>query len=894
MLIACNLAFHALNIAAPDLHAQSPEIAELSGDETKLISQGWEYVYPDAATNTELDEWIDRLPQTATAGVAIPEPLKRSATDWRPVEIPYNPPAPERSAGEADSNPTRTVWLRVQLPAFAYDEQATLFVAGIDQIVDVFSAPSGDQGDQDESLRRIYRAGEIDPASGAVRFAGYPWHLLPLSASDSGRALYFRVRSSHINIGVLGEPVLGPRSAHLVRIVRKDFSRVLVAIIMLFSGALLLALYIWNRKQNLFFAFGLTCLTTGGYIFTRTFVKQILIDAPVGWIGTELICFFAMPVGLYLYFEFLLGAGPYQFLRRGWQVQLAYSAIAFIACAAGLVNMLDTLLPAQVLFVVCLVSVTGRALVAAIGGNKDARVAGVGIALATCFAVYDVLVATGIIVAATAASGAILAHYGALLFVLSLVVILIRKIAVTSSMLDRTSKYLSRVIQELDDTVERRTLALQESRDEIEKISEVARQVNATVKLDEILDQVFEYFKQEFNIEAVILQFVDPKTSELYSYKTTAPANATDAMIEYSRKLRVPLTTEGGGILFRTYERKRPFYLAKVDDRAFPGGTDREIIDTLELTSFLLVPLLIQNEVIAIALFTSYNHRLTLSREDINQVSRFCDQIAGAIHHSNLLRAVEEERKKSDNLLLNILPEAIADELRVHGNVEPMFYESVSVLFTDIKGFTRIAETMAPQELVHELDQLFEQFDLICQKYGIEKLKTIGDAYMCAGGLPAGNRTHPVDAVLAALEIQAFMKQTGELTRQVSGKDFYQLRIGIHSGPAMAGIIGKHKFAYDVWGDAVNVASRMETNGEAGRVNISRDVYEIVKYFFECEYRGKMEVKNRGELDMYFVNCIRAPLSIDGEGRVPNDKFNLVYEKLRAGRKIRFRSEVQN
>jgi class 3 adenylate cyclase len=173
-------------------------------------------------------------------------------------------------------------------------------------------------------------------------------------------------------------------------------------------------------------------------------------------------------------------------------------------------------------------------------------------------------------------------------------------------------------------------------------------------------------------------------------------------------------------------------------------------------------------------------------------------------------------------------------------------------MFTDFKGFTRISEKLTPAELVTEIDTCFKAFDTIITKYNIEKIKTIGDSYMCVGGLPKANSTHAKDVVQAALEIQAFMNNH-LAERLASGKEPFEMRIGIHSGSVVAGIVGLKKFAYDIWGDTVNIASRMESSGIEGKINISGATYEHVKNEFTCVYRGKIDAKNKGEIDMYFV-----------------------------------------
>ena len=218
---------------------------------------------------------------------------------------------------------------------------------------------------------------------------------------------------------------------------------------------------------------------------------------------------------------------------------------------------------------------------------------------------------------------------------------------------------------------------------------------------------------------------------------------------------------------------------------------------------------------------------------------------------------IEKEREKSDRLLLNILPEETAAELKEKGRATPRHYEMVSVLFTDFKGFTMVAESLTAEEVVMELDKCFLEFDRIAEKHNLEKIKTIGDAYMCAGGLPVANSTNPADAVAAALEIRDFM-ETERKKRAAGGESYWQLRIGINTGPVVAGVVGKNKFAYDIWGDAVNIASRMESSGEPGKVNISGATYELVKDRFVCSYRGKVAAKNKGEIDMYFVDKPKA------------------------------------
>ncbi len=235
-------------------------------------------------------------------------------------------------------------------------------------------------------------------------------------------------------------------------------------------------------------------------------------------------------------------------------------------------------------------------------------------------------------------------------------------------------------------------------------------------------------------------------------------------------------------------------------------------------------------------------------------------------------RLLEEEKEKTEKLLLNILPREMADELKNQGKAKARNYRQATVMFTDFKGFTRLAENYSPQELVAELDSYFIKFDEIVNKYNVEKIKTIGDAYMCAGGVPIRNKSNAIDTTLAALEIQRAMKELKEI-KEEKNEEAWQIRIGLHSGDLIAGVVGIKRFAYDIWGDTVNVAAHMESAGEVGKVNVSETTYEAIAEFFETEYRGKVKAKNKGEIDMYFVHGIKPELSENEDGVTPNEAF---------------------
>ena len=215
---------------------------------------------------------------------------------------------------------------------------------------------------------------------------------------------------------------------------------------------------------------------------------------------------------------------------------------------------------------------------------------------------------------------------------------------------------------------------------------------------------------------------------------------------------------------------------------------------------------------------------------------------------------IGKEKQRSEELLLNILPEEIAKELKEKGHSDAQLIDQVTVLFTDFKGFTEHSEKVTPKALVADLHECFSAFDLLCQKYGIEKIKTFGDAYMAAGGLPTPNKTHAQDVVKVALEMAQIVEKA-KAKKIEAGLPFFEIRIGVHTGPVVAGIVGVKKFQYDIWGDTVNTASRMESSGEAGKVNVSQTTYVLLEGHqeFVFESRGKIAAKGKGELEMYFV-----------------------------------------
>lgn len=211
-----------------------------------------------------------------------------------------------------------------------------------------------------------------------------------------------------------------------------------------------------------------------------------------------------------------------------------------------------------------------------------------------------------------------------------------------------------------------------------------------------------------------------------------------------------------------------------------------------------------------------------------------------------------QEMNKSEKLLLNILPEDVAEEMKENGMIKPRHFDQVCVLFTDFKSFTQISESMTPEDLVNELDNYFTAFDKIISNYGIEKIKTIGDSYMCAYGLNK-SEFKPEKIIQASIELQQHIVDVRKKNIR-DNKPFFEMRVGIHVGAVVAGIVGKKKFAYDIWGDTVNIASRLESACEVGKINISENLYLLVKDHFQCQPRGNIMMRNRGVLSMYFVN----------------------------------------
>ncbi|HEX6957892.1 MAG TPA: adenylate/guanylate cyclase domain-containing protein [Ferrovibrio sp.] len=262
--------------------------------------------------------------------------------------------------------------------------------------------------------------------------------------------------------------------------------------------------------------------------------------------------------------------------------------------------------------------------------------------------------------------------------------------------------------------------------------------------------------------------------------------------------------------------------------------------------------------------------RQTMAQLELRRQVRERDETLRQLNEARA--ALLTERDKSELLLRDILPAPIAQELKDHRRVQPRYYESASILFADFKAFTHLTERLDPVSLIGELDRRFAAFDDIVAANRLEKLKTIGDAYLCVGGVPDENRSHTFDACLAALQMQALTARSNR-QREKLRLPLWELRIGINTGSLVAGVVGKRKFTYDVWGNAVNVAERMEAACAPGAVNIAATTAQQAGRLFEVEPRGQVDVKHKGPMEMYFLRRIRPEFSADAEGMTPNAAF---------------------
>ena len=381
----------------------------------------------------------------------------------------------------------------------------------------------------------------------------------------------------------------------------------------------------------------------------------------------------------------------------------------------------------------------------------------------------------------------------------------------------------------------------EKSLSEISAITEIGKEITSSLNIEEIVQVVYRNLSSTFEIDELELYRVFSDTEEIYSVSSN---KRFDKISEIKKEC----------ILQWSLKNKKDIFLinASSDFEQYffnPVSTYKNNLPN----SIICVPLLINNKPVgAIAIY--HQNSNAFADYHLNVMKMLASYLSVAIDNSNVYellnenkRIIEIEKEKSESLLLNILPEEVAIELKENGFAVAKQYDEVTVIFTDFVGFTKISEHLSAKELVGAINEYFTEFDRIIVKHGLEKIKTIGDAYMAVCGLPAGNNDHALKVVQAAIEILEFVvekKRNGGL---------FDIRIGLNSGGVIAGIIGVKKYAYDIWGDTVNVAARMESNGEMGKINLSGSTYELIKDNYNCEYRGKINAKNKGDIDMYYL-----------------------------------------
>ncbi len=373
----------------------------------------------------------------------------------------------------------------------------------------------------------------------------------------------------------------------------------------------------------------------------------------------------------------------------------------------------------------------------------------------------------------------------------------------------------------------------------IAAVNEIATAINKSLNLDEILRVIGKQAKWLLDFEHLSV-FLINNDSGRFIKLTGANVEFNQHDINPNSSFHKALTTGQSQLV------------KQASSEEFLNQYSSQII--LALESY--------KKILGVIIFASTKPQI-YNQEDLRIGYLLALQLSSAIYNANsfedlnsLNSALEIERQKSESLLLNILPSETAQELKLTGKVKPVYHPLATILFTDFEGFSRISGLMTPEDLVEELDYCFSAFDQIIESHHLEKLKTIGDSYMCGGGIPMPSPAHPFYVVFAALQIQEFM-ELRKKQKSALGLPYWNTRIGIHSGPLLSGVIGKKKFLYDVWGDTVNLASRMESSGVAGRVNVSKSTYELVKEVFDAEYRGKIVAKNMGEVDMYLIKGIK-------------------------------------
>ncbi|MCP5480405.1 MAG: hypothetical protein H7A21_03145 [Spirochaetales bacterium] len=690
----------------------------------------------------------------------------------------------------------------------------------------------------------------------------------------------------HRTGGLLNAPAIGTVSSLSADSRRALFRDAFLLGCMILAGSYHSLLYLFRRKELAAFWFGLVCLSIALRILTTgtRLLGEALPD--LQWSIMLRVEYISLYVLVPLLAGFLRDLFPDQFSRIVARTIVASVSILVVSVLVLPTTMFTRTLPAFQLLAV-MSALYGLAVLAQSAwlGSGSTWFMLVGWIVLLGSMINDMLyvqvrIGTGFI-----------GPLGLFVFALTHSAALSRRIARAFNRSEELSETLeSRVVERTNqlsvahDEAQAARLSAERARQEAEVLAQLARRANEARDPDGLVEQVGRILQSRYGAENIGLYVVSRESQRLLLRTGLLGEEMATPGRFSSIATDIPLVPASGS-LYRTYRRARSLF-ARIDERwmrKFP--VDAALVREWKFEWFVHLPLLVEDEVIGILTVVGRGAQNPFSREGKDFVERMAQQVSGAVRTMELLQETqaargeaEEARAAADRILQNVLPVQIAEALKNEGQVEPLFYDSATVLFTDFVGFTATSETMLPDELVRELDICFGQFDAICRRHQLEKLKTIGDSYMCAGGLPEINLTHPIDACMAALGFLDFM-ETMHRQKGAAGEKYWEIRIGLHTGPVTAGVIGRDKFAYDIWGDTVNTASRLESSGSPGKVNISGDTYRLVGDFFECEHRGKVAVKGKKPIDMYFLFRIKPELSADAAGLQPNQRF----EELREG-----------
>ena len=427
----------------------------------------------------------------------------------------------------------------------------------------------------------------------------------------------------------------------------------------------------------------------------------------------------------------------------------------------------------------------------------------------------------------------------------------------TTDELQEQLTYYKRLADELGGTnisydarISAATTEVRKFKEGLALLNQLQRSIDAKASMQEVFESAMEAINVKLRMDKSVILIEDEKDSFTPAYS-----------LGFEESIREELSNTKLVLTGQLLNRDDYWLVTKSNP---PVAAAEAILNKLNLPFFIAVPVFIHQKRVAI-LVSGRMKEIRPFFPPLSNVDLELFQTIGAFlsvsatnsgsYHilenlvSERTRELTIEKEKSDTLLLNILPAEVANELKEKGEAEAKLYDHVTVIFTDFVGFTTAAEQLSPQVLVNELHTCFKAFDEIISAHNIEKIKTIGDAFLAVAGLPVPSEDHAENVIRAAIEIRNFMEQ-----RLLTTENAFHIRIGIHSGNVVAGIVGMKKFAYDIWGDTVNTAARMEQHSESGKINISGDTYELIRDKFPCTYRGKISAKNKGNIDMYFVD----------------------------------------